>query len=254
MESLWQTSSAGHARLSPHCFTPHCEDCEANGTIYFAHQDCWKVARSRASIRSIVHLALVTHPLFSPHLVRGSKAMPLVDVLFDETHFMRRLLEEVDSRLPVELRYEVLRNLGESPMSCLLAAAQTAMLAASPPPSDKRPTTQTLEHDGPITSIHGRVSRLFGREYLVDIGFNGDEGRKSTIAVTKADITGIRFALDMHGIRAIRVKYSDKSVSPWLGNPGNAWYGEIPGNATDLRGLRLLRNVRTSQTLGWSLT
>lgn len=64
----------------------------------------------------------------------------------------------------------------------------------------------------------------------------------------RTDIVGIRFALDIHGLRAIRVKYSDKSMSPWLGNPGAAWYGDTPGSGTELRRLQLFGDVGTFQT------
>lgn len=173
-----------------------------------------------------------------------------VDVQFGEAHPLQRLLTAVDRRLPVELSDEILRSLGDTFFSCLLTAAQTATLAASPPPSGKLPRLQALEHDGPITSIHGKVSHLFGRECLVYIGFNRDEGRRLVIDVENTEIAGVQFALDIDGLCAIRVKYSSKCVSPWLGNPSTAWYGEIPGNGTDLRSLRLLRDVRTYRATG----
>lgn len=51
--------------------------------------------------------------------------------------------------------------------------------------------------------------------------------RMKTIQLYEAAISGVKFAGGRHGIRALKVLYTDVSDSPWLGDEVGSWIGSM---------------------------
>lgn len=95
---------------------------------------------------------------------------------------------------------------------------------------------------GPVKALWIRVTNLFGRTYISEVGFDRGGNGTLSIPVSRRQITGLRFALGRFGLRAIRILYDGGSKSVWLGDPSGCWFGNVHG--TRIRRLHTTANVR----------
>lgn len=108
---------------------------------------------------------------------------------------------------------------------------------------------QLLVNDSPATFLWIRVTNIFGRPYISEVGLDKRSSGALSIPVSQQQITGLRFALGKFGIRAIRILYDGGSKSPWLGDPSGCWIGNVPG--TKIRELHTTADVRSPAHIEW---
>lgn len=225
------------------CQSPH-HGCEPVGHLHLAHLACWKVARGPHTARSLVALARRSLPLFPA----GIGGLP------SDTQTMRadlrclrprrdtslgRLVARISARLPAEVQARIVGDLGEeNQLACLVRATHVAASSPSDANPRPRPTRQLRTSHGPVTHIRAPKSKMFGRLYLRDIqpcrGADGADGNEvESIEVRQAGLRGVRFAIDRHGIRGLRVVYADGGESRLLGSDKDCWHGEARGESLE---------------------
>lgn len=96
--------------------------------------------------------------------------------------------------------------------------------------------------NAPLTGLYARETELLGQTYLSELGFNKTED-VLTVSLEKKPIRGVQFYASSLGIRRVRILYTDKSSSAWLGrwSPHSGWVGTVLGD--DLNALRVLSDV-----------
>lgn len=214
---------------------------------------CWQVARKTASMTSLVHLARRMYPLFpskysSEHLDDHEELCGLENKMNVKTA-LGHLIKELAARMPVELQAQIMMHLGDCYAVSLIRALR-ASLPLTGEEDMRSPSRELRVSPGPVKSLSVVTSSLLGRGYLRDIEFDADGA--VCVRVEGRGIRGIRFAIDTHGLRGIRVLYVDGGESPWLGDDRGCWYGEAHG--TNLERLWVTRDVcipRVSRT--WSV-
>lgn len=233
------------------CFSEGCVGCAPKSRAYLVSPGCWQVARKTASTTSLLHLARRMHPLFP------SKYSPpddidnhgdLHDLAVNAKTELGHLIKELAARMPVELQAQIVTHLGDCYAASLIRAFRTSSLLTGE--EDMRPPSRELRvSPRPVTGFGAVRSSLFGRNYLRDIEFDGE--CDVCIRIEDRGVRGIRFAIDTHGLRGIRVLYADGGESPWLGDDRGCWYGVAHG--TELGRLWVTRDVcipRDSKTEG----
>ena len=143
-------------------------------------------------------------------------------------------------QLPTETRQRITGHLQGHLVESLLRAIQTTKAFLDRGGADGSSTPHDLTSSDGIGSLYARATRIFGRRYLSEVGFNQTEN-VSSIQVESKPKRGIRFALGTYGLCAVRILYGDGSLSPWLGDHGGCWYGEVYGE--ELGKLRITRDV-----------
>lgn len=221
--------------------------CEPRGTIHITHVDCWKVANRGHSTSSLLHVARKTSLLFDGwHFSTGfpsdagSLYVGLRGIEFSQEAQPGRLLARVSTMLPPELGDQILKGIPGDRVRVLAAVVQMAASLA-PGGNPGLPAREWRTCPGAVTRIHAWTSSMFGRSYLRDISLNRGDGADIAIDIDQADIRSIRFAMDAHGLRGIRIIYDDRRESPWLGTGRHCWYGEMHGS--NLARLSVIRDV-----------
>ena len=225
------------------CERLSCADCQACDNVAYvvhvAHNDCWNLARGAGkTVRALYRFADNTRQILPPRNVKSPPIVTPFPIDLPTTTSLGILLKHVANRLPHEVQVEVERYQQGHLVSSLLHASQ-AISGLHGQSYIKAATRKPVVPPPLITSLYATTRRVFGLNYLAEIGFNGSRG--SFVTTDNTNIRGIRFALGSHGIRALRVLYNKGEVSSWLGDPTLCWFGEVYGN--DLARLSVLSDV-----------
>lgn len=163
----------------------------------------------------------------------------------------------VDKRRNISLtdaQYEPIRNSGNVLFAQLATVEYLTlpMLKRTPsgqPSFDLQPLRSPVSLQGwsttkdvPVKSLWVRISNIFGRGYISEIGVDQSGDDVLSVPVSSRQVAGMRFALGRFGLRALRVLYDDGSKSAWLGDTSGSWFGNIRG--TQLRNLHVTADVR----------
>ena len=192
---------------------------------------------------SLVHLARRMYPLFPSEYsfsedLDGHEDLCGLENEINVKTELGQFIKELSSRMPVELQAQIMTHLGDCYAASLIRALRASLPLTGE--EDMRPPSRELRiSPGPVMSLGAVASSLLGRSYLRDIQFN-EEG-EVCIRVEDRGIRGIRFAIDTHGLRGVRVLYVGGGESPWLGDDRGCCYGEAHG--TDLGRLWVTQDV-----------
>ena len=163
----------------------------------------------------------------------------LHDLEINATTELGRLVKKLATRMPAEIQAQIMMGLGDCYAASLIRALRASSLLTGE--EEMRPPSRELQVSfGPVAGLGAATSSLFGRNYLRDIRFDGEGDM--CVRVEDRGVRGIRFAIDTHGLRGIRVLYGDGGESPWMGDDRGCWYGEAHG--ADLGRLWVTRDVR----------
>lgn len=229
----------GHVLRS--CISQCCVACAPESRAYLVSPGCWKVARKTTSTTSLLHLGRRMYPLFPSRY--SSAAGPddrrdLCDLEINDDTELGHLVKKLAARMPVELQTQIMTHLGDCYAASLISALRTSSHLTGK--EDMRPPSRELQvSSGPVTVLGAATSSMFGRSYLRDIRFDGEGD--VCVRVEDRGVRGIRFAIDTHGLRGIRVLYRDGGESAWMGDDWGCWYGEAHG--ADLGRLWVTRDV-----------
>ena len=132
------------------------------------------------------------------------------------------------------------RKGGHALISLMRSASVIPPCTRSQPVSSKLPVWEKIVCHGVPDKLTISTTRIWGLEYIASVSLGG-QSSGIFIPIEARGVRGIRFALGMYGLRAIKVVYKDGSMSPWLGSTTFAWYGKTTG--CDLRQLWVLSDV-----------
>ena len=255
-QNLWQVESAGSKLVDFEICDRgiRCDFCTPEWAIFFAHLDCWEVARRHRphlSGTDLYRLARLTQPVI-PHMCRADRDSlpeigipPALSALFRAETSLGRILHTMTFKLPQELRREVLSYLaGTMTFSALSSLHTLALLDVAGPDSSRKSMMLWMPGNaGPsVGKLYAEPISLFGRVYLGRLSAAGRKSSRSIeIPVRPRGVRGVKYVLGTYGICAIAVLYDDGTSSPWLGSPGGGWHARIYGS--DLLKLRTLRDV-----------
>lgn len=222
------------------CGVFSCERCRNDDEVaYVAHQYCWNLARKADPVPSLYRFAALTRQLLPP----GHSRKPPVTAIFPAdlpaNTSLARLLEAISRRFPAELQGKIHRYLRLHLIAAVLRTFRT--VTTFPAGRRRKPCCKRFARPAEIKSLYVETRRIFGLDYISDIGFNKD--CNASIKTDNRKVRGIRFALGSYGVRGIRILYDD-GVSSWLGSTTFCWYGEVYG--TDLGRLSIFRDVSIS--------
>ena len=229
------------------CRVSDCYICDRTPPIHVAHQICWDVATAAGKTQaSLLDYAANTTPVLLPQF----SAYRDSDLTFPSGIRAKtplgELLRGINSRLPVELHYEIAKNLHGHIMHSILRASEIARTTRGEHTSSDH-ETEMIRSSGPIRSLSIKTRSVFGLYYISEIGFNSDQDDSIPTDIT--GVHGIRVATGRYGIRAMKVLFVDGSESRWLGDTRHCWYSETYHG--DLR--RLLITSDASLTHSCSL-
>lgn len=262
-----------------------CGYCVSEKALFFAHDDCWKMAKNHGiSDVQLYRFAVQTQPQLpwkgdKPH----SQALALFKCqsLLESGTSLGELLAEISRRLPPELQESILselrrgarsteqsksifkdewiRTLRSSDLVFLRCAtvevetvpllkqicADSGTLDVHPARSFVAPPGSSLRTTEPARTLFIRERELFGRTYISEIGLN--QAGHASVPIQPRPVRGLRFAVGRFGLRAIRILYDEGPHSPWLGDPYGSMYGNIMGDK--LRNLSVVADVRTVSSI-----
>ncbi|KLU90714.1 hypothetical protein MAPG_10566 [Magnaporthiopsis poae ATCC 64411] len=226
--------------------------------LFFAHRDCWKVARRRhrgLPASQLYRFAQATQPILQhPDLGSGCESRPPVALLSQtdlETQPDDNIFSQCHRLLPPELLGEVVRHLvggSRNNLAMSLAMAtqtSSALLGLVPPnPTPSVTAVNLLPQGTAVIPRNGRIRaptiELFGRDYLSRLEFvpdadhvahRPDDRAVLSVRVQPHLISGARFILGMHGLRAVCFILQDGSTTAWLGEPDGdgCCHGHVAG-------------------------
>lgn len=126
------------------------------------------------------------------------------------------------SKLPSELKTRIWEYVGlNTPYSAFFLVAESSCLIRS---VNSRPAYDFTFERGCRPSAE--MIKVFGTQYIQDLGYNGDHKFTSTV---QGDVAGLKFAASVGGICAIQIFGVDWEMD-WLGKVpplGPVWYGMI---------------------------
>jgi hypothetical protein len=223
-----------------------CPDCGLERTANVVHIPCLQFARSRIprlSVRKLCDLAwLLRRELawynagqFFPRQNTITQLPNDSDLVSTE---LRSFLRDIRTKLPLDIERlvcdKLLPGLFSSLSGCLQTSshldnngwleeefrARKALLAFMPfegTPTTKRIGCHTVNILGEIC-----VARITVNESA--------QSSQQVIQLLDKPIEGVQYALGMYGMIALRICYTDKSVSTWLGRTPRKWIRFVRGS------------------------
>lgn len=225
------------------CTRPRgCIDCvrQAENSVFLAHADCFQLARQRfgADAPRLLNLLAckafpilgrgVTFPPCESFHAPGSLVLSADHPALHADTELSRLLSLMNRRLPVELQTLVYGQLPDL-FRCLVTCSRTLDWASSLPtagilwnPQASNPIQTSAPHAA-IEQIGADVTDIFGETCLCRIGAGGSGDYDVSIRTSPEKVAGVQVSFGTYGVVALRVLYSDQSMSPWLGTP-RQWF------------------------------
>jgi hypothetical protein len=230
------------------CFSSECGRCEADKIAHLVHIDCWRLIsgqKSRPKIASVYKFAQSTYPLFGNEHVRRVPdriATDFTNMPYDNNSNktdMGRFLGSL-SRLPPEIQLAISARCRRNLLSSLLKVLKTSSILVGF--NGRIGSIPDLIWNTAVENISARLLNVYGRSYISLLGYNVTMKHGFSIPVKGSSTRGLKFVIDVYGIRAISILYLDGSSSAWLGNVRGGWKGIIYGE--HIIGLRATRDVR----------
>ncbi len=204
--------------------------------FYLAHRDCWgfvyKLSANNLPNSSLYAFAQSSCPLFSI-LPEAHRPRQKPIVIAQKSHTDLDSLLDLLSGLPVEIQFTILKSLDQTLVYSLLVAAESYKLVTL---INKGNISQTVVDLYPIESISSSSVSIFGQSYISLLKSDSRQQRNLPVKHMK----GIRFVIDIYGLRALSIVYSDDSVSSWLGDATGGWKCVLYGR----NHFRITRDVR----------
>lgn len=105
---------------------------------------------------------------------------------------------------------------------------------------DRKPGNISIPLDTSTKFLTARWINLYGEQYMFDLAASSEETlAPNTVSVQP--LRGIKFAVGLYGIKALKLLYEDGSESDWLGKTTSSYIGTF--YATDITGLLVLQDV-----------
>jgi hypothetical protein len=221
--------------------------CKGEKIAYLIHLSCWKMVNiliKKPSSLSIYEFAQSTYPLFEPKFIaEGGDDCIATD--FTKTvggsspqTEVGRLLSSL-SLLPAEIRLAVSAQCTLNLLLSLLTVANTSSALLNKFEDNPGQTTFDLVSNDVVDTLYTQSTSNLGRRFLSLLRFNHPRG----MPLERSAAKGIKFAIGRYGLLALSILYANGTVSPWIGDTKNGWFGVIYGQ--DIGCLRILQDVRS---------
>lgn len=146
-----------------------------------------------------------------------------------------RLLAKVERHLPIEVQ-QLLFSYNPRIIQSLARCAQTIESHFPQPPSASshtetaRPWKNGLK-DGNIGAM---TTTVLGESCITELGSGAGEWH-CVVSVSDIPVKGVQVSFGSYGLAALRVIYTDESMSPWLGGQSPwRWFKTIKGQLKDM--------------------
>ena len=240
-----------------------CSDCDLEHTANVVHIPCLQVAKSRTpglSVRQLCDVAWLLRPVLAWY--NAGQVFPRQNSITQLPHDsdilsteLGSLLRDTRVRLPLDIERLVCDRIPAGLFSSLSGCLQTLSsledngwleerVHARKPlvafmPFGETPTPESIGCD---------TVNILGDICVARIAV-GESARSSQQAIRLLDrpIEGVQYALGIYGMTALRICYTDKSVSAWLGRLPQKWIRFVRGS--DLSKLEARSDVCEPLTL-----
>lgn len=227
---------------------PHCD--EHHRLAHCLHIRCWKLVNLtpiRQNLnQSIYNLRKCTEPLYRSTEARLRRfqyylndivATPKASV---NSSTIGSLLSFI-SRLPAEIRTRIADQSQDSTLARQLAIRQQSQdLLKCISTVVSRPGSIRIPLDVDTKFLTARWINLYGEQYMFEL-VTSSEDTLSPNTVSVQPLRGIKFAVGLYGIKALKLLYQNESESDWLGKTTSSYIGTSYG--TDITGLLMLQDV-----------
>lgn len=223
-----------------------CSDCDLEHAANVVHIPCLQVARlkiPRLSVRQLCDVAWLLRPVLAWY--NAGQVFPRQNSITQLPHGseilsteLGSLLKDVRAKLPVDIERLVCDKIPTGLFSSLSGCLQTLssledngwleegaharkpLLAFMP--FEEAPKPERIGCD---------TVRILGETCVARIAV-GESTQSSQQAIRLLDrpIEGVQYALGMYGMTALRICYTDKSVSAWLGRLPQKWIRFVRGS------------------------
>jgi hypothetical protein len=239
------------------CMNERCHLSRQHHIACCVHIDCWRIARKfglKENLNaSIYALAMSTANLFD--IPGGGKdrnedvsAFTNMEIDHDRQSPVGTLLALL-SRFPDDIQLAISEASKSSPLSALASVCRrkNGLLESAIVNNIAWVVSSSYIHlNNPNNvAVKPEWTNIYGHMYISDlqvITWGVEAGPVDCLQIQP--IRGLRFALGVYGIRAIRLLYEDGSDSPWLGSLFDCWIGSIYG--TEIQMLHILKDVSGS--------
>jgi hypothetical protein len=218
------------------------------------HIDCWRIARKISPKEnlnaSIYALAMSTAELFDipgggEDRKEDVSTFTNMDIDHNRQNAVGTLLALL-SRFPEDIQLAISDASKGSPLSALASVykRKAGIPQSATVPNMAWATSSSYIHlnSHNNVAIKPEWTNIYGHMYISDLQVITREGEAEPAECLQIrSIRGLRFALGVYGVRAIRLLYEDGSDSPWLGGLSGCWIGSVYGNRIQI--LHILKDV-----------
>lgn len=228
------------------CRRGQCSVCGPESRANFAHDQCYKTARRLYRgfcLDTLMQLTRLTRPILPwaclpVTMDRVFQTPTMLSSYTDQRSptDLGRLIATVEERLPIELQQMIFNDtptMFQSLARCSqLVQTYSAVLRLGAPAALSTP----LQYIRPLRTTLGirqlgiNVMDILGEPCIMKIGVQHPIGWQYEIEVSDRPVFGLQVALGSYGPVALRVLYTDGSMSSWLGEVYSArWFRTCPG-------------------------
>lgn len=223
-----------------------CSDCDLEYTANVVHIPCFQLAKSRLpslSIRQLCDVAWILRPVLAWYnagqvLARQSRITQFPDATTLSSTELGSLIQNIRTKLPFDLERLICDEIPIGLFSSLSGCLNTLSNL-----EDNGWLEEGVHARKPLLSLMPFVDASFpgligsdtvnilGEVCLARITMNDDaQSSQEVIQLQDKPINGVQYALGTYGVLALRVCYTDGSVSAWLGNSPRKWIRFVRGS------------------------
>ncbi|CAH0058537.1 unnamed protein product [Clonostachys solani] len=245
------------------CTDLHCLFCgEEAATVNMIHIYCLQLAKRRWSDFStdlLARIARLLRPITPPNVTAEILGVKPDLTKFPESEIASKdsslglLLANIHGHLPGELQRLICRHLSGTLFFSVASCLETLhWIEDHRILTDSRQIATPTYHYPLMPSFSFKrlvadTVNILGESCFTRIGGDFPTSYEMEITIKQVPISGIRYALGLHGVVGLRVLYEDGSSSAWLGRSPGRLFRVF--SLRSLRDLRILTDVRSQQSL-----
>ncbi|KAH8804581.1 hypothetical protein F5884DRAFT_884180 [Xylogone sp. PMI_703] len=218
--------------------------CRLTRRAHVIHLPCWKLINSlypNTTSSFLYKYGQATYPMFDIDLICAVRdkfitAFTGIVTQCDIETELGQLLNRI-SQLPTEIQLSISEQC--APSLCFSLVTVAKKLSIFIRNSEKMDNSEQLVTElvsNTVHSLSAQIISMYGQSVISNLRFNDTGG----ILVPNTNIRGIKLAINHYGIQALRIVFTDETVTQWLGEPRNGWIGMIYG--ADIGRLRIFQD------------
>ncbi|KAG9250974.1 uncharacterized protein F5Z01DRAFT_753116 [Emericellopsis atlantica] len=223
-----------------------CSDCDLERTANIVHIPCLQAARSkipRLSVRQLCDMAWLLRPMLAWYNAGQvfPRQNPITRLPRDSDISSTELgsfLRDMRAKLPLDIERLICDKIPHGLFSSLSGCLQTissleknGWLEDGVRARKSLFTLMPFENTPSPKSIGCDVVNILTENYIARITVNESvQSSQQSIQLLNRPMEGVQYAIGMYGMLALRICYTDKAVSAWLGEPPRKWIRFIRGS------------------------